>query len=169
MAAKARRSGVRFRPHFKTHQSAVVGGWFRDFDVNAITVSSVDMACYFARHGWNDITVAFSANIREIDRINDLATKVRLSLLVESSETVAALKKTLTTSVGVWIKIDVGSRRTGISWDDSDRVTELARAMRQSNPRDLPGDGAPTAESEEAFRIRRLHRCRTVGWRHALL
>ena len=29
MAAKARRQGVRFRPHFKTHQSAAMGEWFR--------------------------------------------------------------------------------------------------------------------------------------------
>ena len=46
MAEKARRQNVRFRPHFKTHQSALVGEWFRDQGVSAITVSSVDMALY---------------------------------------------------------------------------------------------------------------------------
>lgn len=44
MAEKAARSGLRFRPHFKTHQSAAVGEWFRPFGVTAITVSSVEMA-----------------------------------------------------------------------------------------------------------------------------
>jgi D-serine deaminase-like pyridoxal phosphate-dependent protein len=29
MAGKAEKSYVRFRPHFKTHQSARVGEWFR--------------------------------------------------------------------------------------------------------------------------------------------
>ena len=29
MAAKARRSGTRFRPHYKTHQCAAIGEWFR--------------------------------------------------------------------------------------------------------------------------------------------
>jgi len=30
MAEKATRLGLVFRPHFKTHQSAVIGEWFRD-------------------------------------------------------------------------------------------------------------------------------------------
>ncbi|MDQ1351629.1 MAG: hypothetical protein QG657_1934, partial [Acidobacteriota bacterium] len=54
----ARSPGVRFRPHFKTHQSAQIGQWFREMGVSAITVSSVDMALYFAQHGWTDITIA---------------------------------------------------------------------------------------------------------------
>ena len=52
MADKARRSGVRFRPHFKSHQSAAIGAWFREAGTTAITVSSVRMATYFADHGW---------------------------------------------------------------------------------------------------------------------
>lgn len=51
MAGKARKSGVRFRPHCKTHHSAGVGEWFRDFGVDAITVSSLDMAACFADRG----------------------------------------------------------------------------------------------------------------------
>jgi len=39
MATKARASGVRFRPHFKTHQSAAIGAWFREEGVTAITAS----------------------------------------------------------------------------------------------------------------------------------
>jgi D-serine deaminase-like pyridoxal phosphate-dependent protein len=48
MAARAARAGVRFRPHFKTHQSARIGEWFREAGVHSITVSSVRMAAYFA-------------------------------------------------------------------------------------------------------------------------
>ena len=33
MAAKANETGLSFRPHFKTHQSAQVGTWFREFGV----------------------------------------------------------------------------------------------------------------------------------------
>src|SRR5690606_15145605 len=44
MAAAARFGEVRFRPHFKTHQAAGVGVWFRQAGVRAITVSSVAMA-----------------------------------------------------------------------------------------------------------------------------
>ncbi|KPK99745.1 MAG: hypothetical protein AMJ91_06575, partial [candidate division Zixibacteria bacterium SM23_73_3] len=48
MARKAKAAGVRFRSHFKTHQSGEIGNWFRDVGVEAITVSSLDMAQYFA-------------------------------------------------------------------------------------------------------------------------
>jgi D-serine deaminase-like pyridoxal phosphate-dependent protein len=139
MAHKARASGVTFRPHFKTHQSAQIGEWFGDFGAEAITVSSLDMAAYFAAHGWRDITVAFPANIREIDTINDLAESVDLGLLVESTETVSLLRQHLTSPAGVWIKIDVGQHRTGIGWDQLDRVLQVARQTDDAELLELRG------------------------------
>ncbi|MFH1118863.1 MAG: hypothetical protein V1775_03515, partial [Bacteroidota bacterium] len=69
MAEKARANGLIFRPHFKTHQSVMVGRWFREEGVTAITVASVKMARFFAKAGWKDITIAFPLNIREIEEI----------------------------------------------------------------------------------------------------
>ena len=126
MIAHAQTSGVRFRPHFKTHQSAQIGEWFRDAGVEAITVSSVEMGWYFAQHGWRDITIAFPVNLREIERINQLAGQVKLALLVESQETVRFLAEHLTEAVEVWIKVDVGYGRTGIRWSEFDRLGSLA-------------------------------------------
>ena len=68
IADKAKRNNVNFRPHFKTHQSKIIGRWFKDFGVNAITTSSLQMAEYFALDGWDDITVAIPVNILEIDQ-----------------------------------------------------------------------------------------------------
>ncbi len=133
MATKLAQYNVRFRPHFKTHQSALVGEWFRDFGVNAITVSSVEMAMYFAQHGWKDITIAFPLNILEIDNVNKLASSIQLNLLVESAETVVFLSKNLHASVAVWIKIDVGYHRTGIPWNKFEEVVALARQIDKSN------------------------------------
>ncbi|NOZ62033.1 MAG: alanine racemase [Calditrichaeota bacterium] len=132
MAEKAKKSGVRFRPHFKTHQSAEVGEWFRQHGTKEITVSSVEMAQYFAAHGWDDITIAFPANIREIAGFNELAPQIKLNLLVESPETVAFLQQKLQSSVSVWIKIDVGYHRTGIPWDSHRRLKNLAEQIRTS-------------------------------------
>lgn len=129
MAAKARHHGLFFRPHFKTHQSAEIGEWFREQGVSAITVSSVAMARYFAENGWRDITVAFPVNIREIDAINALAETISLSLLVESEETVEYLDRHLHSRVDLWIKIDVGYHRTGISWDQPDRAVALVKRI----------------------------------------
>ena len=126
MTEQARISTVRFRPHFKTHQSAHIGEWFRAAGVEAITVSSVEMAGYFARHGWQDILIAFPVNLREIEAINELAGQVKLSLLVESEETVRFLAGHLIEPVDVWIKVDVGYGRTGILWSEFDRLGALA-------------------------------------------
>ncbi len=129
MAAKAQQSSVRFRPHFKTHQSAAIGEWFRPFGVDAITVSSVSMARYFAQHGWHNITIAFPVNILEIDLINQLAAQINLGLLAESAETIAFLAQHLTAPVDVWLKIDTGYGRTGIPAADIDTFTRLAHQI----------------------------------------
>jgi D-serine deaminase-like pyridoxal phosphate-dependent protein len=139
MAAKARANGVRFRPHFKTHQSAQIGEWLRAEGVTAITVSSMQMATYFANHGWNDITVAFPANVREIDQINRLAAQVRLHLLVESAATVRILQEQLTAPVAVWIEVDAGSGRSGVPWNAGGDLLEIAGLLADSRSMRLQG------------------------------
>ncbi|MDH4208277.1 MAG: alanine racemase [Anaerolineae bacterium] len=139
MAAKAVKSGVRFRAHFKTHQAAQIGEWFRECGVESITVSSLDMADYFARHGWRDITVAFPANILEIAKINRLAEALDLGLLVESTETAAFLAQHLTAKAAAWIKIDVGSLRTGIPWDQPEDVIAVAAEVERAGPLSFRG------------------------------
>jgi len=126
MAQRARDNSVRFRPHFKTHQSAQIGEWFRGEGVTAITVSSLDMAAYFAGHGWADITVAFPANVRQIDTINRLAADIRLNLLVESLAAARALEDRLAGPVQVWIEVDAGSGRSGVPWDQPGDLHALA-------------------------------------------
>ncbi len=125
MVNKAKRSNVIFRPHFKTHQSREIGRWFRNFGVDCITVSSLKMAQYFAADGWKDISVAFPANIREIDRINELAGKITLNVLVESPVVVSQLKNKLTAPVNVFLKIDVGYHRTGIAPENFRVIDEI--------------------------------------------
>ncbi|PTN10288.1 alanine racemase [Mangrovibacterium marinum] len=115
MAQKTKAKGLIFRPHFKTHQSAGIGNWFRDYGVTAITVSSVSMAQYFAQNGWDDITIAFPVNIYEVDAINALAKNIRLNLLIENLESVQMLTHKISQEVGVFIEIDTGHNRTGIA------------------------------------------------------
>ncbi|MFV0590316.1 MAG: alanine racemase [Draconibacterium sp.] len=114
MAEKAKTHNLRFRPHFKTHQSAKIGEWFRLFGVEAITVSSVSMAEYFALNGWDDITIAFSLNIHEIANINRLAASVKLNVLLENREAAEVLAARIKNPIGVYIKIDTGYHRTGV-------------------------------------------------------
>ncbi len=125
MAEKARRSGLRFRPHFKTHQSVEIGTWFRAEGVQQITVSSVEMGQYFAAAGWDDILLAFSVNWRQRSALIALAQSVRrLGLLVESAESLDFVER-LGVPVDVWLKIDVGARRTGLDWQAVEQIADL--------------------------------------------
>ncbi len=128
MAAKARNSGVIFRPHFKTHQSHEVGRWLRDEGVERITVSSFRMAEYFAQDGWRDITVAFPVNVLETDRINRLASYIQLNILVESVEAVEELGASLEYPIAYFLKIDLGYHRTGIAPDDGGLIGRILTA-----------------------------------------
>ncbi len=139
MTEKSRRLGLRFRPHFKTHQSLAVGRMFRESGVEAITVSSVDMARYFAADGWKDILIAFPVNVREVEDIRALAGDVRLGLLVESPEAVRRLAGAWPAAVDVWIKIDVGCNRAGVEWEDLELAGAVAREVTAVAPFRLKG------------------------------
>jgi D-serine deaminase-like pyridoxal phosphate-dependent protein len=133
MAQKAKMANVRFRPHFKTHQSAQIGDWFRDFGVSAITVSSVEMAAYFAKNGWLDITIAFPVNLPEINKINHLSSEINLNLLVENIEAATALKEAITHKTGVYIKIDTGYRRTGLAYSNMESIDKIIFILKKNN------------------------------------
>jgi len=129
MVRKASKQNIRFRPHFKTHQSVQIGEWFRNAGVTQITVSSVGMAEYFAENSWTDILIAFPVNIREIERIRALTKSVQLGLLVDAEESVEMLGRTLDTETDVWIKIDSGMGRAGLWWEDYEVVSRLAKLI----------------------------------------
>ncbi|PIE81324.1 MAG: alanine racemase [Chloroflexi bacterium] len=139
MLTKANQSGVCFRPHFKTHQSAEIGEWFRELGVKKITVSSIDMAQYFADHGWQDITIAFPINLRQLSEINQLAAKIKLNLLVASVEATERLVSDITSPVHVWLKIDVGYHRTGLDWQDYEGITAVAHIIARTPTLKLAG------------------------------
>lgn len=138
MFLKAQKHKLVFRPHFKTHQSLEIGRWFKALGIDKITVSSLEMANYFSEE-WNDITVAFPTNILEIDTINELAEKIQLNLLVESKETAIFLEKHLNNSVGIFIKIDVGSYRTGIDPSNKVKIDKILKACVSCNKMHFKG------------------------------
>ncbi len=139
MADKARKKSLHFRPHFKTHQSLEIGRWFRNSGVRSITTSSLSMASYFAQDGWDDITVAFPLNVREMDAVNELASRISLTVLVESSETLSALNSSLRNRCNVNLKIDSGFGRTGIPSSCVDEVTRLTEEISRSPMLNLTG------------------------------
>ena len=129
MVGIANKSHIKLRPHFKTHQSGEIGKWFSEEKITGITVSSVSMADYFAHHGWQDIMIAFPTNIREMGTIDRLAGEINLGLLVESIQTIDYLERSLNNVVDLWIKVDSGSRRTGLDWQNTGEIANLAKKI----------------------------------------
>lgn len=138
MADKAKRHDLIFRPHFKTHQSLKVGRWFKEYGVSQITVSSVTMAEYFAPE-WKDITIAFPVNVLEIDAINKLAKEINLNILVESVEAAKFLVDNLLHDLTIFLKVDVGSHRTGIDPDNKELISNILAIISASDKMNFEG------------------------------
>ncbi len=129
MADKAKTTGVRLRPHFKTHQSKKVGDWFKQVGVKEITVSSLSMASYFS-DDWKDITVAFPINTREWLDVNRLASKIKLNLTLVNQQSIHLLGSKLNNNVNYYIKIDVGYHRTGLRPENTKEIDLMLNANR---------------------------------------
>ena len=150
MADKAHRNKVIFRPHFKSHQSATIGEWYREAGVTQITVSSVGMASYFADASWDDITIAFPVNLREVDEINQLAGTIHLNLLVNSLEIISLLDKKLENSVGIFVEIDAGYHRSGLTSTNKNQIESIIDSCERSSKLDFRGFLSHFGESYQA-------------------
>lgn len=139
MQEKAKRHNLQFRPHFKTHQSLEIGGWFKELGIHQITVSSVTMAKYFANDGWDDISIAVPFNIHEIDQLNQLAKHVKINILVDSLELITMLNQKLTDEVGVFIKITTGYQRAGISSSSITYIEKVLQEIKQATNLNFKG------------------------------
>ncbi|MEQ8583911.1 MAG: alanine racemase [Marinoscillum sp.] len=128
MAEKARKSNVVLRPHFKTHQSATIGQWFAEEGITCATVSSVDMARYFADAGWKDLTIAFPYNPLEADMIQKLASEIHLNVLIVSKEALDHLNQHVDAPLGYFIKLDVGTHRTGVMPENLNEIHNIAHS-----------------------------------------
>lgn len=132
MAQKAGRHNLKLKPHVKTHQSIHIGEWLKEEGIDEITVSSVDMAEYFAAGGWKHITIAFPANIRELNRIDDLASRVGLSMLIQSEDVARQLAQNISHKIGLYVEIDTGSHRTGFKYSQTRAIEQLVEQVRSA-------------------------------------
>ncbi len=124
MARKAKRNGLSFRPHCKTHQSAEIANWFHDFDIGAITVSSFQMAGYFAEAGWKDILVAFPFQPGDLEKLTELSEQCKLSILVDSPAALPFLHH-IPRQIGFYIDVDTGYGRTGVKAGNTELIEQI--------------------------------------------
>jgi len=170
MANKAKLSAARFRPHFKTHHSAEIGEWFRQAGVSSIAVSTLDMAEYFTQYNWKDIMICIPINILQIKEINDLAKRVNLHVLIDSIKVIEHVGKELNNNLNIWIEIDVGYKRTGISSEEIDKILRAAHLIQNQDKMHLKGilthSGhayhAHSIEEIKSIHAESIHRMRNI-------
>jgi D-serine deaminase-like pyridoxal phosphate-dependent protein len=125
MAQKAAKQGKNLVPHWKTAQSRTIGSWAKEYGIREITASSIHLAEYLCGQGWDRIHIAFPFNIREIPRLNRLASKQRLSLQLVNAASTKALAEGLREQVDFFIELDAGYGRTGVQLSDSASVEAI--------------------------------------------
>ncbi len=135
---------VKLRPHFKTHKSLLIADWQRQAGVRGMTVARLHEAKTLILQGWRSITVAYPmVEGREIRELLELSAGrlVDLRLVVDSQpglEAIRAEAELLGFVVSIYLKIDVGLHRCGLSPGSSTLLT-LAKAIQKSPALDLIG------------------------------
>jgi D-serine deaminase-like pyridoxal phosphate-dependent protein len=152
MAQRAATLGVRLRPHVKTHKCLEIGALQRDAGAAGITVSTLYEAAVFAAGGFDDVTWAFPVILSRVDEAVALARRVRLGLLIDSSEALRALAARADADhpLRVWIKVDCGYHRAGVD-PESDELISLAADVEQAAGLELAGILTHSGHAYHAF------------------
>jgi D-serine deaminase-like pyridoxal phosphate-dependent protein len=137
MSARAGQLGVRLRPHVKSHKCVEIALAQKALGAAGITVSSLEEAAVFARHGFSDITWAFPVILSRLDEVAKLAGSVALGVVVDSKAALEAISA-LGVPLRVWLKIDCGYHRAGLDPDSAD-VLDLARSIVEAESLEFAG------------------------------
>ena len=120
----------RWRPHVKTAKLAYTMRRMVELGVTqskCATTTELSTAC---EAGMRDVVLAYSmvgANARRVREIAAKYPQVRLSVLVETVEQAAAWAGS---PLGIFVDVNGGMNRTGVSQDRADEVARIVRAAR---------------------------------------
>lgn len=126
--------GVNLRPHIKTHKCLEIARLQIDAGAIGITASKVDEALVFITNGIRSITVAYPLVVAsKLDRLIAVARThdVDLRLIVDSPAGVDAIARAAEyhqIHISIFLKIDVGLHRCGLTEDDP-RLVELVQKI----------------------------------------
>ena len=127
MAAFARDRGLRLRPHAKMHKCAAIARLQMNAGAVGVCVQKTSEAEALAEQGIDDIYISNEVvDPAKLARVAALARRIELSIAVDSLlgiERLASAVRSIDASIGVFVEIDVGQGRCGVS---PDRATALA-------------------------------------------
>ncbi len=162
MVLKAKKHNLKFRPHFKTHQSKEIGEWYKSLGVTACTVSSFQMAKYFASAGWNDITVAFPVSIYDIDIINEFSKSININIVTSSYKNFSSFNEgDFKRKAGIYIELDCGHNRSGVNIENTREVALIVNLIEQNKHLEFKGfitHAGHTYNAKSAKEVETIHR-----------
>jgi D-serine deaminase-like pyridoxal phosphate-dependent protein len=127
MAARAKRAGVKLRPHIKTHKSPLVASMQIAAGASGITVAKLGEAEIMRQHGITDILVAYPlVGPAKLKRLERLATGTDIIVSLDSAEVaqgICAVGERLGKKMPIYIEVNTGLHRVGT---DSTRRTVVS-------------------------------------------
>lgn len=118
MADAVRGSGVRLRPHAKSHKCPEIAARQVALGAVGICCQKVSEAAPFINAGINDILITNQVvGFQKIDRLMQLAANAKIGVLVDhirQVEQLAAAALTTGIALDVYIEVDVGAGRSGV-------------------------------------------------------
>lgn len=142
MNNRALEAGVNFRPHVKTHKTLEAARFQVEGNFGGITVSTLAEAFFYADAGFRDITHAFPITPDKFPDVQELGKRTdHFHILLDHPDVLKELQEFAAKNncrFSVFLKIDTGASRAGISPDDS-RSLLLAKAINDSEHVDFMG------------------------------
>ncbi len=142
MIERARRHGVRLRPHVKTHKTVEIARMQVGGGPAAITVSTPEEARFFATAGFEDITYAFPLAPDRLSWAAGFTETIRhFHVIVDHPEMAPALDsagRSRGIRFSVFLKVDPGYGRAGVD-PQNPASLETARRLHDSRAVDFKG------------------------------
>jgi D-serine deaminase-like pyridoxal phosphate-dependent protein len=133
MAERARLSGVRLRPHAKTHKVLEIGRLQLRAGAAGLSLAKTGEAEVFAAAGFDDLFLAYPiVGAGKARRLLALAERVRLAVGVDSAEGARSLSEAFRAAgrrLDVRLKVDVGFHRVGVAPEQAARVAGEIAAL----------------------------------------
>ncbi len=127
MAETAQRLGVALRPHAKTHKCPQIARRQLAAGAVGLTVATVAEAEVFARHGADDLFIAYPLWVDPTkgDRLRQLREAARLTIGIDSPEGARTLAAQLP-HARVLVEVDSGHHRSGVAPAQAGPLAEAA-------------------------------------------
>jgi D-serine deaminase-like pyridoxal phosphate-dependent protein len=135
MADAAAASGIRLRPHAKTHKSSTIARLQMEHGAVGVCCQKVSEVEALIKDGISDVLISNEiAGRAKIERLAALAKQARIAVCVDDVDNIdeiAAAAQKLDVTIPVLVEIDVGGNRCGVA--PGEPALRLAAKIAQSN------------------------------------